>query len=81
MRDNLYKKRQVVCEFTYGLSETFHKAYKRLRDLTREYPYHSASNYELTQIFYDGLEPQARYLFDLIMQESPLEEVFLLREG
>ena len=36
----------------------------RLRDLTRECPYHGVSNHELTQIFYDGLGPQDRYLLD-----------------
>ena len=45
-------------EFTQGLSETFHRAWKRLRDLTRERPHHRVANHELTQIFYDGLGPQ-----------------------
>ena len=54
----------TIREFTQGLSETFHEAWERLRDLTREFPHHGVSNHELTQIFYDGLGPQDRYLLD-----------------
>ena len=36
----------------------------QLRDLTRECPHHGVSNHELTQIFYDGLGLQDRYLLD-----------------
>ena len=45
-------------------SETFHEAWERLRDLNRECPHHGVSNHELTQIFYDGLGLQDRYLLD-----------------
>ena len=34
------------------------------QDLTRECPHHGVSNHELTQIFYDGLDLQDRYLLD-----------------
>ena len=40
--------RKAIHEFTQGTSETFHKAWERLRDLTRECPHHGVSNYELT---------------------------------
>ena len=56
--------RKAICEFTQGSSETFHEAWERLRDLTRECPHHGMSNHELTQIFYDELGPQDRYLLD-----------------
>ena len=56
--------RKAIREFTQGSSETFHEAWERLRDLTRESPHHGVSNHELTQIFYDGLGPQDRYLLD-----------------
>ena len=56
--------RKAIREFTQGTSETFHEAWERLRDLTRECPHHGVSNHELTQIFYDGLGPQDRYLLD-----------------
>ena len=56
--------RKAMREFTQGLSEIFHEAWERLRDLTRECPHHGVSNHELTQIFYDGLGPQDRYLLD-----------------
>ena len=56
--------RKAIREFTQGSSETFHKAWERLRDLTRECPHHGVSNHELTQIFYDGFGPQDRYLLD-----------------
>ena len=56
--------RKAIHEFTQGTSETFHEAWKRLRDLTRECPHHGVSNNELTQIFYDGLGAQDRYLLD-----------------
>ena len=56
--------RKAMHEFTQGLSETFHETWERLRDLTRECPHHGVSNHELTQIFYDGLGPQDRYLLD-----------------
>ena len=56
--------RKAIREFTQGTSETFHEAWDRLRDLTRDYPHHGVSNHELTQIFYDGLGPQDRYLLD-----------------
>ena len=56
--------RKAICKFTQGSSETFHEAWERLRDLTREFPHHGVSNHELTQIFYDGLGPQERYLLD-----------------
>ena len=56
--------RKAIREFTQGSSETFHEAGERLRDLTRECPHHGVSNHELTQIFYDGLGPQDRYLLD-----------------
>ena len=56
--------RKAIREFTQGSSETFHEALERLRDLTRERPHHGVSNHELTQIFYDGLGPQDRYLLD-----------------
>ena len=56
--------RKAMHEFTQGTSETFHEAWERLRDLTRECPHHGVSNHELTQIFYDGLGPQDRYLLD-----------------
>ena len=55
---------KVMHEFTQGPSETFHEAWERLRDLARECPHHRVSNHELTQIFYDGLGPQDRYLLD-----------------
>ena len=57
--------RKAMCEFTQGPSETFHEAWERLRDLTRECPHHGVSNHELKQIFYDGLGPQDRYLLDV----------------
>ena len=56
--------RKAIREFTQSSSETFHEAWERLRDLTRECPHHGVSNHELTQIFYDGLGPQDRYLLD-----------------
>ena len=56
--------RKAMREFTHGPSETFHEAQERLRDLTRECPHHGVSNHELTQIFYDGLSLQNRYLLD-----------------
>ena len=56
--------RKAMRDFTQRLSETFHEAWKRLRDLTKECPHHGVSNHELTQIFYDGLGPQDRYLLD-----------------
>ena len=56
--------RKAMREFTQGRSETFHEAWERLRDLTRECPHHGVSNHELTQIVYDGLGPQDRYLLD-----------------
>ena len=56
--------RKAIREFTQGSSETFHEAWERLRDLTRECPHHGVSNHELTQIFYDRLGPQDRYLLD-----------------
>ena len=51
-------------EFTQGTTGTFHEAWEQLRDLTRECPHHRVSIHELTQIFYDGLGPQDRYLLD-----------------
>ena len=57
--------RKAIREFTQGSSETFHEAWERLRDLTRECPHHAVSNHELTQIFYEGLGPQDRYLLDV----------------
>ena len=57
--------RKAIREFTQGTSETFHEAWERLRDLTRECPHHGVSNHELTQIFYDALGQQDRYLFDV----------------
>ena len=59
-----YSVGKTICEFTQGSSETFHEAWERLRDLTRECPHHGVSKHELTQIFYDGLGPQDRYLLD-----------------
>ena len=56
--------RKAIHEFTQGLSETFHEAWERLWDLTRECPHHEVSNHELMQIFYDGLVPQDRYVLD-----------------
>ena len=56
--------RKAIREFTQGLIETFHEAWERLRDLMRECPHHGVSNHELTQIFYDGLCPQDKYLSD-----------------
>ena len=35
--------RKAMRDFTQGPSETFHEAWKRLRDLTRECPYHGVS--------------------------------------
>ena len=56
--------RKAIRQFSQGPSETFHEAWERLRDLTRECPHHGVSNHELTKIFYDGLGPQDRYLLD-----------------
>ena len=53
---------KAIREFTQGTSETFHEACERLRDLTWECPHHGVSNHELTQIFYEGLGLQDRYL-------------------
>ena len=55
---------KAICEFTQGMSETFHEAWERLRELTRECPHHGVPNHKLTQIFYDGLGPQDIYLLD-----------------
>ena len=52
--------RMVIHECTQGSSESFHEAWERLSDLIRECPHHGVSNYELTQIFYDGLGRQDR---------------------
>ena len=57
--------RKAIREFTQGSSETFHEVCERLRDLTRECPHHGVSNHQLTQIFYDGLGLQDRYLLDV----------------
>ena len=54
--------RKSIIEFAQGTSETFHEAWERLRDLTREYRHHGVSNHKLTQIFYDGLGAHDRYL-------------------
>ena len=56
--------RKVMPEFTQGSSETFHEAWERLRDLTKECPHHGVSNHELTQLFYSALRPQDKYLLD-----------------
>ena len=40
--------RKAIREFTQGPSETFHEAWERLRDLTRECPHDGVSNHELT---------------------------------
>ena len=56
--------RKAIREFTQEPSETFHEAWERHRDFTRECPHHGVSNHELTQIFYDGLGLQDRYLLD-----------------
>ena len=56
--------RKAMHEFTQGPSETFHEAWERLRDLTRECPHHGVSNNELTEIFHDRLGLQDRYLLD-----------------
>ena len=61
---NTTSVRKAIREFTQGSTETFHVAWERLRDLTRECPHHDVSNHELTQIFYDGLGPQDIYLLD-----------------
>ena len=55
---------KTMRQFTQGTSETFQEAWEQLRDLTRECPHHGVSNHELTQIFYDGLGLQDRYLLD-----------------
>ena len=55
---------KVIPEFTQGTSETFHEVWEQLIDLTREFPHHGVSNPELTQIFYDKLGSQDRYLLD-----------------
>ena len=39
---------------------------EQLRDFTRECPHHGVSNHELTQIFYDRLGLQDRYLLDAV---------------
>ena len=56
--------RKAIRELTQGLNVTFHEAWERLRDLTRECPHHGMSNHKLKNIFYDGLGPQDRYLLD-----------------
>ena len=56
--------KKAMREFTQGSSEKFHETWERLKYLTRECPHHGVSNHELTQIFYDGLGPQDRYLLD-----------------
>ena len=56
--------RKAIRKFPQGSSETFHEVWERLRDLTRECPHHGVSNHELTQLFYDRLGPQDRYLLD-----------------
>ena len=61
---------KAIREFTQGSSETFHEAWERLRDLTRECPHHGVSNHELTQIFYDELGPQDRYLLDAASSDT-----------
>ena len=55
---------KAIREFTQGTSETFHEAWEHLRDLTMECPHHGVPNHELTQIFYDELGPQDRYVLD-----------------
>ena len=56
---------KTMRQFTQGTSETFQEAWEQLRDLTRECPHHGVSNHELTQIFYEVLGLQDRYLLDL----------------
>ena len=58
--------RKAIHDFTQGTSETFHEAWDRFRDLTRECPHHGVSNHELMQIFYDELGLQERYLLDSV---------------
>ena len=56
--------RKAIREFIQSLSDTFHEACEQLRDLNRECPYHGVSNHELTQIFYDMLGLQDKYLLN-----------------
>ena len=55
---------KAICQFTQGPSETFHKAWERLRDLTRECRHHAVSSLELIQIVYDRLGLQDKHLLD-----------------
>ena len=57
-----FEKLSVSLPMVQG--ETFHEAWERLRHLTKECPHYGVSNHELTQIFYDRLGPQDRYLLD-----------------
>ena len=62
--------RKAIREFTQGPSETFHEAWERLRDLTKECPHHEVFNHKLTQIFNDGLGLQYRYLLDAASSDT-----------
>ena len=67
--------RMAICEFTQGPSEFCHETWERLIDLTKECPYHEVSNYELTQIYYDGLASQDRYVFDAARDNTFMSKV------
>ena len=62
--------RKVILEFFQGTSETFHEAWERLRDLTRECQKYVVSNHEILQKICDGLGPQDRYLLDTAIGDT-----------
>ena len=81
--------RKSIREFTEGTSETFHKAWERLRDLTRECPHYGVSNHKLMQMLYDGLGPQDKYLLDVATsgtfmnknEDEPMELIEIVAEN
>ena len=49
----LFRRKNYLCPEIYprlypDMSETFHEAWERLRDLNKECPHHGVSNHELT---------------------------------
>ena len=57
-------QRRAIREFSQSMNDTFYDAWERMKGYTRQCPHHGVPDYELVQIFYEGLGDNDRYLLD-----------------
>ena len=79
------KFRNEITTFKQNGSETIYSAWKRFKELQRQYPHHGLPEWMIPQIFYNELTDENRNIVNVVsggkwMDKTAREAVTLLKE-